>query len=439
MQAVQAVPVPHRAPHMSRRGLNMTRPANGGMGLEKRQGRAGGPGRRAAGRFGAAGAALGFQYQTRYALLLLLRAEDGVSLTMEKADDIALERDEAAGEWIQTKHHKRPAPIGDTSRDLWKTLRNWSVSVRRGSLDPSNHRLTLVTTSKIMDGTAASMLQPAESGKRDAQEALRLLLKTARTKEPASNADYYAEFAGLKNDDRSKLLNSITILPSEPNVVNVMDQIKKELRTASPQGKRDEFAERVEGWWANRAIESMYRNTPIRRTELQSHIDDIREQFTTENLPVDYAGAHLPPSERARTRTFVRQLDIIGVVHARQQVARLDYYKAYKQRSQWVVDDLVMIDELKKYDKRLYEMWFDLFHRMREDLAGCNDENTRRETGRHHYNATTDRDVRIRRDVSVPYVMRGSLHMLADKLKIGWHPDYHTLLASQHAGAGGTG
>ena len=39
----------------------------------------------------------------------------------------------------------------------------------------------------------------------------------------------------------------------------------------------------------------------------------------------------------------------------------------------------------------------------------------------------------IRPKVAEPYVMRGSLHMLADELEIGWHPDWlvrvHALLS----------
>lgn len=402
------------------------------MGLDKRAGRAPGPGPQAPGRFTAAGSILGVQYQIRYALLRLLRAEPGDAITIEKTDDIALERGGAAGEWVQTKHHTRHTALGDTSPDLWKTLRNWSSHMLDGSLDPRYQTLMLVTTGTIRDGTAASMLCPGEPNKRDVQKALELLAEAARKNRPASNAGYYAEFAKLGRDGQSKLLQSVNILGSEPDVEKIKDSLKKELRLVSPQGKLDAFVERVEGWWFDLAIDSMSTGTPIRFADLEAKITDIRNQFGPRSLPADFANAPLPPSEKTATKTFVKQLEIIDVLAERQEDARLDYYRAYNQRSKWTADDLVMVDELPEYDKRLTGLWSDLFHRMKEDLAaGSGDEQTLRARGRAHYNATIDKDIRIRPGVSDPYVMRGSLHMLADKLEIGWHPNYDEIMAPQ--------
>lgn len=402
------------------------------MGHGRRAGRATDPEAQAPGRFTAAGSLLGVQYQTRYALLRLLRAEPGDAITMEKTDDIALERVGALGEWVQTKHHTGPTALGDTSPDLWKTLRNWSSHMLDGSLDPRDQTLMLVTTSTVKDGTAASMLRPDESGKRDVQKALRLLAETSRKNKPASNSAYYAEFAKLKREGQLKLLQSVNILGSEPDVMKIKDSLKKELRLVSPQGKLNAFVERVEGWWLDLAIDSMSSGTPIRFADLEAKITDIRNQFGPLSLPADFADAPLPPGERTATRTFVRQLEIIDLSPERQEHARLDYYRAYSQRSRWTADDLVMVDELPKYDKKLHGQWSDLFHRMKEDLAGgSNDEQALRDMGRAHYNATIDKNVKIRPDVSDPYVMRGSLHMLADKLEIGWHPNYDEMMAQQ--------
>ena len=402
------------------------------MGHGRRAGRATDPEAQAPGRFTAAGSLLGVQYQIRYALLRLLRAEPGDAITMEKTDDIALERVGASGEWVQTKHHTGPTALGDTSPDLWKTLRNWSSHMLDGSLDPRDQTLMLVTTSTVKDGTAASMLRPDESGKRDEEKALKLLANVARRNKPASNAAYYAEFTKLGRDWQSRLLQSVNILGSEPDIVKIKHSLKKELRLASPQGKLDAFVERVEGWWFDLAIDSMSSGAPIKFTDLEAKITDIRNQFGPLSLPADFADAPLPPGEKTATRTFVRLLEIIDLSPERQEHARLDYYRAHNQRSRWTADHLVMVDELPEYDKRLTMQWSDLFHRMKEDLAASSsDEQTLRDSGRKHYNATIDRNVKIRPDVSDPYVMRGSLHMLADKLAIGWHPNYVEMMAQQ--------
>lgn len=410
--------------------LNVPRDVSGGMGLDdERLSSALGDADLDAGRFAAAGSLLGFQYQIWYALLHLLRAPPGAEMTIEKTDDITLEQDDDTGEWIQTKHHKRPTTLGDTSRDLWKTLRNWFLHMRRGSLDPSYQTLILVTTSRIRDGAAASMLRPKKSGKRNVEKALDILAQTAAKNTPASNRDYYAEFAKFDKKDQLKLLDSVIILGSEPGLEEIRISVKKALRFVAPQVWMDALLERLEGWWFGHVITSILSGTPIRFADLEIKIEDIQQQLGRRNLTLDFADATLPPDELSTTRTFVKQLEIIGVSTERQGDARLDYYKAFNQRSKWVSDDLVMITELEDYNKRLTGQWHDLFHRMKEDLEGCDDEKMLSRSGRNHYNATIDKDVRIRPDVSDPYVMRGSLHMLADDLKIGWHPNYDTMIA----------
>lgn len=408
------------------------------MGLDDQPGCASTDTGRDAGQFAAAGSMLGFQYQIRYALLHLLRASPGAEMTIEKTDDITLELDDDTGEWVQTKHHIKPTTLGDTSRDLWKTLRNWSLHMRRGSLDPSYRTLVLVTTSEVRDGTAVSMLRPTKSGKRNVKKAVDLLEKRAAKSMPASNRDYYAEFTKLKKKDRLKLLDSVIILVSEPGVEEIKSSIKKALRFAAPQVQMDVLFERLEGWWFGHAVSSISNGIPIRLADLEIKIEDIQERLSRRNLTLDFADASLPSDEVGTARTFVKQLEIIGVSTERQEDARLDYYKAYNQRSKWVSDDLVMIDDMEEYDKRLTGHWHDLFHRMKEDLEGCDDEKTLSKSGRDHYNATIDKDVRVRPDVSDPYVMRGSLHMLADNLKIGWHPNYDTMIAPLPEGTGDT-
>ena len=127
--------------------------------------------RQACAQFGGGPAFLGFQYQTRYALLLLLRDGKGGSIYLEKTDDISLDRDGATTEQIQTKHRTRTRPLGDASPDLWRTLHNWSVGMREGTIDPSSHTLMLVTTSPARDNTVASLLGPNPSN-RNVEKAL---------------------------------------------------------------------------------------------------------------------------------------------------------------------------------------------------------------------------------------------------------------------------
>ena len=72
---------------------------------------------------------LGYLYQCREALLLAIvetRSQPGLSVSIERFDDVAFEQNGTATELLQLKHHVNPASLTDMSVDLWKTLRIWS-------------------------------------------------------------------------------------------------------------------------------------------------------------------------------------------------------------------------------------------------------------------------------------------------------------------------
>ena len=97
---------------------------------------------------------LGYQYQSRYALFLLLNScLDGVNckIAIERLDDIDIEGANNCVFLYQLKHHiTRQANLTDRSVDLWKSIREWSNFIKTGnSIDEIN--LLLVTTSSVPD------------------------------------------------------------------------------------------------------------------------------------------------------------------------------------------------------------------------------------------------------------------------------------------------
>ena len=94
--------------------------------------------------FSANASALGYFYQSRYALFLLLsRAEADAELFVERLDDISFEQGDDPVELLQTKHHiKATASLSDASTALWKTLRVWSVALAENKIRPGETILT---------------------------------------------------------------------------------------------------------------------------------------------------------------------------------------------------------------------------------------------------------------------------------------------------------
>jgi len=108
--------------------------------------------------FSAKDSALGYLFQARYALWLILDGPEERETVLETLDDVVFETAGLASELLQTKHHSAPATLTNNSAELWKTLRIWSTHVRNGEISVPSTALCLVTTAVAPDGSIASML-----------------------------------------------------------------------------------------------------------------------------------------------------------------------------------------------------------------------------------------------------------------------------------------
>lgn len=377
--------------------------------------------------FSANASFLGYFYQARFALLKLLQAEADAEMSLERFDDVAFEEGGAPTQLIQTKHHiTRTASLTDSSTDLWKTLRIWSESILAGSFRPEDVMLTLITTGVAPSESAASMLRPE---KRDEERALQLLSEVAKTSISRTNNSAYRSFQKLADEQRKSLLSSVNVIDASPDIYDVHDQILKELRLAVRPRFLDLISERVEGWWFKRVIANLSADTsaPILAKELIDQIHDIQEQYFEESLPIEFLGAIGPDEAELdqADRVFVEQLRLVMVNQPRIRLAINNYYRAFEQRSKWIREDLLHVGELEEYESRLIEEWRNRYEIMNESLGDESTEIQMQTEGRALYNwVDTQAEIQIRPKVTEPYVMRGSYHILANQLHVGWHTKF---------------
>jgi hypothetical protein len=158
---------------------------------------------------------LGYFYQARYALLLLLRQgrqDLDISLTIEKFDDVTFDIEGTPKELLQFKHHIKPNSLGDMSIDLWKTFFIWIQDFKE-SRGLKNKTYTLITTSSAPEDTATQALS---TDNRDTELALEKLLDAIQASDSQGNKTYYDSFLGLAPEERLEFLDSVYILCSSP-------------------------------------------------------------------------------------------------------------------------------------------------------------------------------------------------------------------------------
>lgn len=377
----------------------------------------------------AADSASGYLYQVRYALYAALsrqKSEPGLSVSIETYDDVAFDDGGSPKERIQTKHTRTAKTLSDYAVEFWKTFGIWLDVVKDRPEELGRTKLILVSTAKVAEGSGLSFLRPEGRG-RNIDKALPPLLKVAKDAKNEALADVFAAFENTESALRSALLDMIVVLDASPNIVDVHGQIRHLLRHAVTEQQMDAFLERLEGWWFTVAILALAGvvKASIPVSIIDAKVQELREQFGPDKLPVDYAFDD--PSEELvavlDSRPFVEQLRLVRVGPRRIRAAITEYFRAFRQRSRWTREQLLMDGELLKFNKRLADAWNKRFGKAEELLGKGATEDELVKAGVEVYDWACDQNYPLR-GVSEPFWTQGSFQMLANRKKVGWHPEF---------------
>lgn len=373
----------------------------------------------------AAGQMIGYLYQVRYAMLLLLESENpSFKISIEKFDDIAFEDGYSPVEMIQNKHHGTAGSLTDRSVDLWKTIKVWLDQTKEMPGLLNNCKFLIITTQIAGKGSAASMLKKEN---RDEDRAIQILKAIAEEHGNAELKTIYEAFLTIDQKKLSSLFKSVEVIDGAPNIVDLSNKIKKLIRLSCFPGYEDNVLNQVEGWWfalVTKALSSTD-HTMIDYTTLRNKIVLIGDQYRDDNLPIEeWSLEEISDEELAQdNRTFIQQLRLIGESNAVLRRAIKNYYRAYQQRSSWAREELLLPNELEDYEKRLIDEW----EQCKAFIDGDGDPIVQ---GKTLYREIMGKDIPIRKFCTEPFVMRGSYEMLSDKMDVGWHKEFVERLKS---------
>jgi hypothetical protein len=379
----------------------------------------------------ASASATGYLYQCRIALLFGLRAiplTPDLKISVEKFDDVAFDTNGTPSELIQTKHHiGSTGNLSNASSDLWNTLLIWVKATKADVETPFRTKFILLTTGIAPTGSAASFLR---AGSRDEQQADKILCETAEKSSSKENMEAYAEYTSLRAENRMSLLRAITVLDGSPSIVDVLEEIVQELHYSAPKDQVPHLVERLEGWWFSTIIKALV-TKPVQAVPVLSidqRVDDLREEFKREALPVDLK-TETPPQEviaELDKRPFVKQLRRIKVGAARVEYAIRDFYRASEQRSRWLRQDLLVDGELEKYEQELTEAWQPRFASMVDGLPEPCSPDAKVAGGQELFKWAEQEASFPLRTVRERFLTHGSYHILSNRNAVGWHPEFAT-------------
>lgn len=383
--------------------------------------------------FGASASMVGYLYQVRIALLWAIRRSrvSDFTVSIETLDDVSFEVSGQPAAVLQAKHSlNAAATLTDLSPELWKTLRVWMVGLASGEVPLDTARF-LIATATAPIGSACSALGIDGPGRNIAEAAKRL--KHAAT--TSSNIDLKSVFdayLALEESEREQLLSRIYVVPAQSDAASILEQLQAELYHVSLH-HQDMSVQMLEGWWFKRVLnELVHPDGGIPRAEIDAQISEIQESLKSDSLPIDeeidalmVALDQLPEFS---TRPFYKQVELVGGSQLRIRNAITSYLQAFRQRSAWTRHDLLFDADLQKYDQRLHAEWELQYAQVCDELGPDATETAMATAGRAILKWAEDAHIPIRSGVNVPWVCRGSLHMLAEDRRLGWHPDFEARL-----------
>ncbi|MEO8737425.1 MAG: ABC-three component system protein, partial [Edaphobacter sp.] len=388
-------------------------------------------------KFSAGEQSLGYIYQARLALLNLLQLPEDTAVLLEKDDDLDLMAGDGAKSLASLKHKAVSDRLTDLSTDFWKSVNIWLVRYKRDGRTASNLRFFLFTTGTVSANSFLTRFLPDQHVAYGHADSLAALADAALTKSKSKLIRPIAvEFNELTDAEKQNFLERILIIDGGPRITDIPTVIKDKYMRSIRREHREFVLERLEGWWNDAVIQQLTgaRMDGIFGYEVSDKLSSFSEEYRADNLPIAFR-LTVPADEidtESDPRLFVAQLREIGISANRIRSAILDYYRAFEQRSAWARENLLVSGEVEEYEDRLTDEWNRYKDVAFEKLTDDSVDGALREAGVNLYNWAEFETgkieaLRIRAQVSEPFVLRGSFHILADTTpepRVYWHPKF---------------
>jgi len=225
------------------------------------------------------------------------------------------------------------------------------------------------------------------------------------------------------------LLEALLIFDNAPNITNVRAEIEDLLIFAVPSQYLCKLVDHLEGWWFAAVIRSLMDSAEpsITLLALRTKIDEIATAFKQGELLLSPAVEAAPDAASLASDSliFVKQMHWVGIGQSAMDAAKRDFYRATTQRSEWVRENALLDGEAQRYDDALVDRW-ERECEAQADGADLSSDEKRKAHGRiiFHWANRYQAPFRNRHEA---WLTSGSYHVLADNIRVGWHPDFRTL------------
>lgn len=387
----------------------------------------------------------GYLLQVRHMLYELISVDDRI-VSIEKLDDVAVEADgKVIAEQVKSVTSANN-PIAERSSVFWKTLYNWCTYIETGAL-PSGAimRFVVVSNGIVTPGSIQASFMNACSDS-DAQKALadakKSILGTAQdnfaTDMYAALPDSYREYIRyLFDGNRTKIVCDM-IKSMEIEIHNNTYDEDLLNRFSNQVGLPAEYVDLLLTdmlGWVTQTVESFTKDNKPAYISAAEYRKALNTQIRAYNTNAVLRAVSQVPSkdeqsgEIERLDTYIRQLQLVEMDDATLYEAASDFLRAKIDKIEWAQRGIVHAQSFGDYHDALYRIWTNQKQLMglqyRTDAIACGKAV--------YFKCRNDSAQQKLQGVETPpFFGSGSLHDLAntpaDSPRIGWHPQYITLL-----------
>jgi hypothetical protein len=369
--------------------------------------------------------ALGYFFQLERALSWLAKAPANSVVGIETEDDVVLKLLNGHAVYEQDKSSTSSHPFLPSRKDLWKTLLIWADAIVNGEIDIDNSLFYLVTN-KSSEHSIASTLSDAKNDQ-DVTIAL-AKLKNAGS-ELTGEVKILVDNLFLHGDEIiKKIIQRITY--ESGNTVFGEGLLKKlqedlQLDMETPEQNKSIINE-LTGWVFNQVVGNWRNKKPALIDRNSFHRQKITILTNSRQMVLDeviIALGKIPEQEQRSqwSNRYVKQLQLIKCERDDIFKAIHEYLNSVVKRSQLARKGYLTNSQLEEFDKNLENHWNNIFKSRKISMKHLSAE----EIGQVIYFDTTDYNTSVGKYVlNNHFITKGSYHALADKLKIGWHPEY---------------
>lgn len=369
----------------------------------------------------------GYSIQITRVVAHFLRAHEGQSVSIEHLDDVATHTD--MGDLVeQDKSGLAHNPVTDRSPELWKSLANWVRAIRDGALNHDTRFILYVAQGH--HGALIDKIHSANS--KAAADAIVVSIRAYFSDQenlPKAMAEHVKVVLAASDDVLARLFLSLSLENGSgaPND----DLAAMPGMAAISEPKKKDVLKYLLGW-AKMTVDKQIeqgRAAVIRWAEFHKELVSAAKKFDrAENVllanTIDVTDAEM--QNELRDRTYIRQLDIVRCGNDDMVGAVNDYLRSVTHRTNWSENGDVIESSFREFECSLDRAWKSQKLAVDIEQKSHSDE----DRGQLLYAKCQLLKMPLQ-GMEVPeFFVPGSFHAMADRLRVGWHPRYHQVLAT---------